>query len=482
MLRIRRCRIRKSPPPDAPVPTPSDKPEDPQEPEQNEPALVVTTPGDKIAAGAELTATTKGFKPVTRLDAALTTLFAPFTRTAVASDVVTDERSEAKLSFTIPSDLKDGMYSFSVGPVGEDPEAFAVVNIAASASTPEKPQKPEEAGPKQPEAPLPAKEEGPSPDGIITSKDKVEIDHGHLDLLTAIVKNRALHLVLKDDSTGTPVLRDPADVTLRVRRNALTTLGKDIAPNLPEKGYFLDAGGLNQQELLFPGWDTNGVRPNYGEVDFEIVKMTAPEGTKAYMFNTKPFGGVAPAFTNGDLEIKDGATIRQQRPAHVHTNWLFSAPGVYTMEVRAKASPLLGIGFENLTSRTTTYTWKVGEDENEPVPEKPEPEPQKPETGPSTPQSDSNGQGAPAAPEAPNASAPSGESPRGSVASPSSAAKCFPKTEGGSGADALIPQIKDDRTAPGTWVDPTTLTFSIGEAGRATTPMDIGAIPKGTGV
>ncbi len=437
-------------------------PADPSVSEHEKPSLLISNTGGKVEAGSSLEALASGFPEGTRLEAALTAMSAPNTRTALASDATVDQTGKAALSLPIPSELEPGMYTLSVGRPGEEHEAFALVTITPRSSTPQQPDTPL----------LPTPEEGPSPDGIITSKDTLEIDHGHLDLLTAIVKDRALYLVVKDDSTGTPVLRDPADVTLRVRSNALTSLGKQIAPGLPEQGYLLDAGGLNQQEILFPGWDTNGVRPDYGEVDFEIVSMSAPEGAKAYMFNTKTFGGAEPAFTNGELEITPGAIIHQSRPAHVHTNWLFSAPGEYTMTVRATASPLLAIGSGPLKSRIATYTWKVDEAEAPPVPPTTSPAP-----APSpAPAQDTAEQPSSSSPAPAQASAPGAQSAKSSQRSSSSAlpkAKCFPKTQGGSGADTLIPQIKDDRTSPGEWVDPTTLNFSIGEAGKVTTPMDI---------
>ena len=449
-------------------------PADPSVSEHEKPSLLISNTGGKVEAGSSLEALASGFPEGTRLEAALTAMSAPNTRTALASDATADKTGKATLSLPIPAQLEPGMYTLSVGRPGEEHEAFALVTITARPSSPQQPDPEAPTPPQQPGNPLlPTPEEGPSPDGIITTKDKVEIDHGHLDLLTAIVKDHALYLVVKDDSTGRPILRDPADVTLRVRGNALRNFDKQIAPGLPEQGYLLDAGGLNQQEILFPGWDTNGVRPDYGEVDFEIVSMSAPEGAKAYMFNTKTFGGAEPAFTNGELEITPGAIIHQSRPAHVHTNWLFSAPGEYTMTVRATASPLLAIGSGPLKSRTATYTWKVDEAEAAPAP---------PTTSPSpAPAQDTREHSSSPSPS--QASAPGTTSTTSTQRSSGSAlpkAKCFPKSQAGSGADTLIAQIKDDRTSPGEWVDPTSLNFSIGEAGKVTTPMDIGGIAKGT--
>ncbi|MDY2668952.1 choice-of-anchor M domain-containing protein [Schaalia hyovaginalis] len=436
--------------------------------DDDEPSLEIRTPGASITPGATVEVLAKGFTPDSRIEAALTALSTPFTRTPLVSDVPVGKDGKATLSLALPASLKPGMYNLSAGPVGEDPTAFSVMNVASSS---------------KPITPVPSTPEdlGPSPKTIGAVDEKVEISHGHLDLFTAIAKNGLLYLVAKDDSKGTPVLRDPADVTLRIGQNSFISFDKQIAPNLPKSGYFLDAGGLKQQEMLFPGWDTNGVRPDFEAVDFEILSMSAPEGAKAYMFNTKTFGGVTPAFTNGKLEIGAGSVIRQAHPAHVHTNWLFSAPGTYTMKVRAKAKALNGSG--EALSRVATYTWKVGDDkapEPEKKPEsekKPSPDSAAPAVEPPSPSV--SPAGSTSASPTPSTS---GGTARSSSAPSVAKAKCFPKQSGGSGADTLLPRIKDDRTSPGEWVDPQRLAFSISDAGKATVPMDIGAISKGSSV
>ncbi|MDO4612768.1 MAG: choice-of-anchor M domain-containing protein [Actinomycetaceae bacterium] len=47
--------------------------------------------------------------------------------------------------------------------------------------------------------------------------------------------------------------------------------------------------------------------------------------------------------------------------------------------------------------------------------------------------------------------------------------------EGGGSALGLYPMMKDDRTAPAKWVRPDSLTFGIGDAGRANAPADLSA-------
>ena len=141
------------------------------------------------------------------------------------------------------------------------------------------------------------------------------------------------------------------------------------------------------------------MRPNFGAVDLEVVDMSVPKGGAAYMFNTKRFGGVEAAFTNGKLAIDAGSVIRQERPAHVHTNWLFTAPGVYTMKVRAKAWPVnRSADAQPLVSKVVTYSWLVGSSTEIEEPN-PQPEPEGPRPGPVEPS-------APVPPAAPAPNAP----------------------------------------------------------------------------
>ena len=47
-------------------------------------------------------------------------------------------------------------------------------------------------------------------------------------------------------------------------------------------------------------------------------------------------------------------TISVPSPTHVHANWVFTKPGVYTMTVHAASG--------SMRSATKTYTWRIGGD------------------------------------------------------------------------------------------------------------------------
>lgn len=240
--------------------------------------------------------------------------------------------------------------------------------------------------------------------------------------------------------------------------------------HIPQKeGYLLDDNGMNQQKILFPGWDTNSVRPDFGATDITISRIEGPGDV--YMFNTAPTGGIVPAFTSGKYRVEANSTIRQENPAHAHTNWFFTKPGVYTMTVHATSTPTAGGAATK--SNTATYTWLVGNDTK--ITDKKQPEPpaqnEMPGNGGSEP---------PASHETPGnggSEPPAQNETHGHSAASTPVAKCFPKKVGGKGEDTLIPQIKDDRKAPASWVDPKALSFAIGNAGKTTAPSAIGSIP-----
>lgn len=110
-------------------------------------------------------------------------------------------------------------------------------------------------------------------------------------MFTVIQRDGQLHLVTKDDSTNEEIIRDPADIQLRVRNNALTSMPDKLDNSIPKYGYYLDASGSSQQELLFPGWDTYRVAPTFESTDIIIKKVTGPG--KVYLFNYKRMGALS---------------------------------------------------------------------------------------------------------------------------------------------------------------------------------------------
>lgn len=178
--------------------------------------------------------------------------------------------------------------------------------------------------------------------------EDLELDSGHIDAFNVTAEGGNLKLNLKEDVTGSHVLHDPDSVTLRVKEEAWTDKTAQV-PEVGTSGYYLPQ--TQDPNLIWPGWDTNGVRSGgFGEVDINFVKVSGPG--QVYAFQTGSFGGNTPILADKGFEVRSGETIVQQEPAHVHTNWVFTAPGTYTMCVQAAA--------DSATSNVARYVWSVG--------------------------------------------------------------------------------------------------------------------------
>lgn len=208
-------------------------------------------------------------------------------------------------------------------------------------------------------APAPTPAPGPgqaTPSSIELSTAPVTLDHGHIDLFNVLADHGSLILAAKDETTGTAVLRDPAWVTLKVGDNTLRNMPQRLHAQLAPRGYYLPENGTTQQEALFLGWDTTAVRPEFSAIDLTVESLSGPG--KVFLFTSDVSGNILPSLASGSLVLDAGETIRQDYPAHTHANWLFEAPGTYTMTLRA--SGLSSQSGQTVSSASATYTWVVG--------------------------------------------------------------------------------------------------------------------------
>ena len=187
---------------------------------------------------------------------------------------------------------------------------------------------------------------------------KIEIAQSHLDVFAGIAHNRKLLMAIKDDRSGEVIYRAPEAVTLRVGENAYRRLPKNMHDRFAPEGYLLAQNGENQQEVLFPGWDTYGVAPNFEAVALEFVDVKGPG--KVYMFMQR-IGKLRSPLASGSWVLALGESISQKKPGHVHANWLFEKPGTYTMKVRLRGVPVKATDGKAIVSEPVTYTWVVGD-------------------------------------------------------------------------------------------------------------------------
>ena len=378
------------------------------------------------------------------------------------------------------------------------------------------------------------------------------LDRGHADIfdLTSDASG-SLTLRIKEDATGSGVMREPEQTLLAVNKSTLTQIPASVsqATGAPATAYLLGQSGDNQATVLWPGWDTLGVAAGgYGAARFHI-SYTGPADGRIYAFTSSLTEGTKAVTNDGSFDLAPGGDdIDQPYAAHKHVNWLFTRAGRYTLTVQASAWTPGNTGAANAQSAVHTYTIDVADEASclaesgaAPSPDQAQPAPG---VGPGSVSSANNqaaqDQGEGGATGTPSAPAPATTSgttgttgtTTGANPAPSSGARTTSGTTGGErcvatritreateaeaatlassqapantarttltvsvgdGASGnatdghfdlgpaiengtLVARVKDDRTQPAQWVDPSSLTFALGDAARITAPADLGFV------
>ena len=378
------------------------------------------------------------------------------------------------------------------------------------------------------------------------------LDRGHADIfdLTSDASG-ALTLRIKEDATGSGVMREPEQTLLAVNKSTLTQIPASVsqATGAPAAAYLLGQSGDNQATVLWPGWDTLGVAAGgYDAARFHI-SYTGPADGRIYAFTSSFTEGTKAVTNDGSFDLApEGDDIDQPYAAHKHVNWLFTRAGRYTLTVQASAWTPGNTGSANAQSAVHTYTIDVADEasclaESAAAPSTDQAQPA-PGVGPGSVNSTNNqaaqDQGVGGATGTPSAPAPAPSSgtngttgtTTGANPAPSSGAHTTSGTTGGErcvatritreateaeaatlasnsapantarttltvsvgdGASGnatdghfdlgpaiengtLVARVKDDRSQPAQWVDPSSLTFALGDAARITAPADLGFV------
>ena len=381
------------------------------------------------------------------------------------------------------------------------------------------------------------------------------LDRGHADIfdLTSDASG-ALTLRIKEDATGSGVMREPEQTLLAVNKSTLTQIPGPVsqATGAPAAAYLLGQSGDNQATVLWPGWDTLGVvAGGYDAARFHI-SYTGPENGRIYAFTSSLTEGTKAVTNDGSFDLApSGDDIDQPYAAHKHVNWLFTRAGRYTLTVQASAWTPGNTGAANAHSAAHTYTIDVADEASclaesgaAPSTDQAQPAPA-PGVGPGSVSSTNNqpaqDQGVGGATGTPSAPAPStgatgttgtGGTTTGANPAPASGTHTTSGTTGGErcvatritreateaeaatlasnsapantarttltvsvgdGASGnatdghfdlgpaiengtLVARVKDDRSQPAQWVDPSSLTFALGDAARITAPADLGFV------
>ena len=380
------------------------------------------------------------------------------------------------------------------------------------------------------------------------------LDRGHADIfdLTSDASG-ALTLRIKEDATGSGVMREPEQTLLAVNKSTLTQIPGSVsqATGAPAAAYLLGQSGDNQATVLWPGWDTLGVATGGYEAARFHISYTGPADGRIYAFTSSFTEGMKAVTNDGSFDLAPGGDdIDQPYASHKHVNWLFTRAGRYTLTVQASVWTPGNTGAANAKSAARTYTIDVADEASclaesgaAPSTDQAQPAPA-PGVGPGSvsstnnqaaqDQADNGATGTPSAPAPATTSGTTGTTgtTTGANPAPSSGARTTSGTTGGErcvatritreateaeaatlasnsapantarttltvsvgdGASGnateghfdlgpaiengtLVARVKDDRSQPAQWVDPSSLTFALGDAARITAPADLGFV------
>ncbi|MCL3777471.1 MULTISPECIES: choice-of-anchor M domain-containing protein [unclassified Actinomyces] len=165
------------------------------------------------------------------------------------------------------------------------------------------------------------------------------IDVGHVDLGPRYADGQ-WRVMMRDDSGPSPVWRDPGEVVLRVRDTALL-------PAPTDEAYAFMGAEEGQQWYVIPqtqaadvvwlGWNTQdpGV---VSAVDRGVTMTIGPvEGPgRSWMFTQSGTFGEPLLLVDGQKHEPQDVWVDAN--THVHANWVFTEPGVYTARLSFSAT------------------------------------------------------------------------------------------------------------------------------------------------
>ena len=172
----------------------------------------------------------------------------------------------------------------------------------------------------------------------------VNLEGGDLSIFDAVATaNGEVDLQLKDGATGTS--HNPAQTTLKIPASTWQNISDDY-PGSPG-GYFVSQGTQANSPLqpasAAPkgrlGWDTSQLaQAGFSAAHFE-VSYSGPEGASVSLFGLDDNGQLASSLlVDGNYELNPlGSEIAPQQLAAAYPNWVFSAAGVYQLQVRVLA-------------------------------------------------------------------------------------------------------------------------------------------------
>ncbi|WP_084499602.1 choice-of-anchor M domain-containing protein [Brevibacterium album] len=167
--------------------------------------------------------------------------------------------------------------------------------------------------------------------------DPVVFGEGHVDAFNMLLNDDgSVELALREDVTGQHVLHSPESVDLVVKETAQQAFSaSDRVPEELQGQEVYHLPERNTGTLIWPGWDTMSLTPEFGgqvATEFKITAFTGPGDAWVW-------AGIDDShLTSGGHKLAVGEAISQPFPSHTHSNWAFSEPGAYEFTVEAEVS------------------------------------------------------------------------------------------------------------------------------------------------
>lgn len=189
------------------------------------------------------------------------------------------------------------------------------------------------------------------------STESAVIDTGHVDIGPRMVDGQ-WSVALRDDSGAHPVWRDPDRTVLRVSDAALMAAptGSDYAFMGAQAGeQYYDVPQTQNPDVVWLGWNTQdpGVVSAIDRgATMRIGSVSGPGRT--WMFLQDGTFGKPRLLVDG--QSGQAQDVWVDASTHVHANWVFTAPGVYTAALTFSARTTDG----RQVSASTTLRFAVG--------------------------------------------------------------------------------------------------------------------------
>lgn len=170
------------------------------------------------------------------------------------------------------------------------------------------------------------------------------IHRGHFDMRLTKQANGWTFLLKDDSLLGAPtsVLRNPTSVNVSVspvarlkRTSAMSAARFDFLGPVGTVNYVLPE--VENSQLPWPGFSTEGI--DYTQfpqgIDYYVQARSIPQGAN-FFFTTSANAGTV---TNVLIDSRNPSrsVIRTEESTHLHGSWVFTKPGVYHLEVIARA-------------------------------------------------------------------------------------------------------------------------------------------------